>query len=192
MTANPGGGDYRRETPVDEQKCAVPGCRLPGSHSFFTEDGTAVIHHPPVSVAQDATDATETPARTPGGSGTAEARTEAQGAAEALRDMADRTIAEAVCCDEYERFKAGAPRPKFPHEICYWSAAHAEALRSRADEIDAERESATDPGMTNLEAELVALRAQVARVWRYAAYLDTLADGDRHYAKGIAAALDGA
>lgn len=53
-------------------------------------------------------------------------------AAKALRE----TIAETVCCDEYEAFKKTRLRPKYPHHICYWGAAHAEALRDRADEIE--------------------------------------------------------
>jgi hypothetical protein len=57
-------------------------------------------------------------------------------AARAVREAAEQAIAEAVCCDEYERFKATGERPKHPHHICYWGAAHAEALRTRADEIE--------------------------------------------------------
>ena len=54
-----------------------------------------------------------------------------------LRHMAERTIAETVCCDEYDEFKATGKRPKYPHHICYWGAAHAEALLARADVIEA-------------------------------------------------------
>lgn len=56
--------------------------------------------------------------------------------AEALREMAEQTENETVCCDEYEAFKAGVARPEYAHHICYWGAAHAEALRDRADEIE--------------------------------------------------------
>ena len=56
-----------------------------------------------------------------------------------LRAQAESTIREAVCCDEYEAFKAGVPRPKYAHHICYWGAAHAEALRRRATEIEADQ-----------------------------------------------------
>lgn len=61
---------------------------------------------------------------------------EARAQAQVLREAADKTIAETVCCDEYEAFKAGVARPKYPHHICYWGAAHAEALRERATEIE--------------------------------------------------------
>jgi hypothetical protein len=61
---------------------------------------------------------------------------EARAKAQVLREEADKTIAETVCCDEYEAFKAGVARPKYPHHICYWGAAHAEALRARATEIE--------------------------------------------------------
>ena len=58
-------------------------------------------------------------------------------AARALRNMAERTIAETVCCDEYERTVGGLePRPRVPHHICYWGAAHAKALRALAAEIE--------------------------------------------------------
>ena len=77
----------------------------------------------------------------------------ARAKAEALREAADRAIAETVCCDEYEQRKAGAPRPKYPHHICYWGAAHAEALRARADEIDAGREVLTDAEIGRLDDE---------------------------------------
>ena len=60
-------------------------------------------------------------------------------AARALRGAAERTVDRAVCCDEYEQFKATGNRPKHPHHICYWGASHAEALRSDADEIEADR-----------------------------------------------------
>lgn len=52
-----------------------------------------------------------------------------------LIEMADRTIAETVCCDEYERFAETGERPQYPHHICYWGSAHAEALRERAAEL---------------------------------------------------------
>ena len=53
-----------------------------------------------------------------------------------LREAAEETIAEMVCCDEYEVFKRTGRRPKYPHHICYWGSAHAEALLASASEIE--------------------------------------------------------
>lgn len=55
-----------------------------------------------------------------------------------LREQADVTIRELVCCDVYEQFHATGERPKAlaHHHICYWGSACAEGLRERADEVD--------------------------------------------------------
>jgi len=109
MTANPGGGDYMPDAITVQEDDMCPNCVTPWKCNG------------PHELAQDAPDATETPAHTPGGSGTAEARTEAQ--------------------SEFHSFADDA------------------SVRQRAlDHYRLKRDSATDPGMTNLEAELVALR----------------------------------
>jgi len=86
MTANPGGGDYRPDEPV----CSVCGHGTTAPHAICA----------PCRVAEDAPDATETPAHTPGGSGTAEARTEAQSVRTTLYPLATLTPETAAAMAE--------------------------------------------------------------------------------------------
>lgn len=56
--------------------------------------------------------------------------------AKALRNAAESTRAETVCCDEYGIFVRTGKRPKYPHHICYWGEAHALALEADAENIE--------------------------------------------------------